>query len=64
MGHIQILTSNPNTKLSALFKKHLLIDTNFIIDASRYISKFKILREKLDIWGFTFISIKAIPLVK
>lgn len=59
MGHIQILLSNPEKSLSALPKKYLLVDTNFLIDAVRYNKEFKVLREELDKYGFTLVSIDA-----
>jgi len=59
MQKLQILQSSVNTKLSELPKKHLLIDTNFLIDAARYTAQFKELLETLRRSGFTLVSIDA-----
>lgn len=58
MSAIQILLSNPYTSLSDLPKKHLLIDTNFLIDAFRSPAQFKeLINLKLN--DFTLVSIEA-----
>ncbi len=59
MQKIQILLSDSDKKLSDLPKKHLLIDTNFLIDAVRYVPQFKTLLQQLETYGFTLISIEA-----
>lgn len=59
MNAIQVLLSNPYRKLSDLTKKHLLIDTNFLIDAFHFPSQFKELIENLKDKAFTFVSIEA-----
>lgn len=59
MQKLQFLHSNDNLKLSELQKKHLLIDTNFLIDAARYTAQFKELMETLKNSGFTLVSIDA-----
>lgn len=54
-----ILLSDSDKKLSNLPKKHLLIDTNFLIDAFRFPSQFNDLLEELKDSGFTLVSIEA-----
>jgi predicted nucleic acid-binding protein len=59
MNNIQILLSNPHKELKDLPKKHLLIDTNFLIDSVKYSTQFKELLELLSDIGFTLVSIEA-----
>lgn len=59
MSAIQILLSNPYKELSNLPKKHLLIDTNFLIDAVKYPSRFNELLKIFKDCGFTLVSVQA-----
>jgi len=59
MNAIQILLSSPIKELASLPKKHLLVDTNFLIDAFRFPLQFKELIENLRLNGFIFVSIEA-----
>lgn len=59
MQTLQLLLSNHNTTLSSLPKKHLLVDTNFLIDTAKYTSAFKELLELLQSCNFTLVSIEA-----
>lgn len=58
MNAINILLSSSDISLKDLSKKHLLIDTNFLIDAFRFPTQFKLLIESLKN-DFTLVSIEA-----
>lgn len=58
MNTAQILLSKPRIILSDLPKRHLLIDTNFLIDAFRSPAQFKeLINSKLN--DFVLVSIEA-----
>jgi predicted nucleic acid-binding protein len=59
MQQLHILLSNPKQNLATLSKKHLLVDTNFLIDAARNISQFESLLRELSVTGFTLVSLEA-----
>lgn len=58
MNAINVLLSSSGVSLKDLSKKHLLIDTNFLIDAFRFPNQFKALIESLKN-DFTLVSIEA-----
>lgn len=59
MKKIQILLSNQYKELKDLPKKHLLIDTNFLIDAAKYLTQFNELLKTFKDCGFTLVSIQS-----
>lgn len=59
MNTIQILLSSSIKELANFPKKHLLVDTNFLIDAFRFPVQFKELIESLKLNSFIFVSIEA-----
>lgn len=59
MNTIQTLVSNPSNNLATLPKKHLLIDTNFLIDAFKYPTQFNELSTIFKAYEFTLVGIQA-----
>jgi len=59
MSIIQILVSSLDDEFQNLHKRHLLIDTNFLIDAFKYPTQFNELLLYFERKGFTLVSIQA-----
>lgn len=59
INEIQVLLSNPYKDLGSLPKKHILIDTNFLIDAVKYPLQFKELLQIFKRCSFTLVSLQA-----
>lgn len=59
-NHIQFLHSDTDNTSSNLINKHILIDTNFIIDAHRHKDIFKELLSMFDKYQCTLVSINAV----